>query len=148
MRICANAILALLWSSGLNPTWHLASNNKFSCREPSSVGGPLMVFIALLLNDSSIVWGALVPTGVNQELVQLGERRHIHARHACGHPRADHRVEHPGSHANNNARRSLDLDKPTSRSFLDAANANPATKIGVPTVMNFQLLSDMGRMNG
>jgi hypothetical protein len=107
-----------------------------------------MVFIALLLNDSSLVWGALVPASVNQELLQLHKCRHIHMRRTNSHSCAYHWVEHPGSHADNNASRPLNLHEPTSRPFLDAANANLATTIRVPSVIDFHLLPDMGRKNG
>jgi hypothetical protein len=108
----------------------------------------LGLFIALLLNDCGIVWGALVPASVNQQLVQLGERRQIHTRRTYGHVCAGHWVKHPGSYRDNNAGRTLGFQEPASRPFLDAANADLAAKIRVPSVMDFQLLPDMGRMNG
>jgi len=148
MRICASTILALLRSSELKSAKHLASNNRFSCRAAGIAGGILIVFTALLLNDCCIVRGALVPADVNQQLVQLGERRQIHTRRTCGHPCADHWVEHPGSNGDNNAGRSLHLQVLASRPLLDTANANLAAKIRVASVMDFQLLSDMGTMDG
>jgi hypothetical protein len=108
----------------------------------------LGLFIALLLNDNGIVGGALIPTKINQEPVQVGERRQIHTRSAHSHVGAGHWVEHPCSHRNNHTGRALNLHKPASRPFLNAANADFAAKIRMPPVVDFHILPDMGRMNG
>jgi hypothetical protein len=104
--------------------------------------------MALLLNDCGIVWGTLITARVNQQLLQLGERGHIHTRSTCHHSSASHRIEHPYRHGNNHAGRTVRLHEPTRCPLFDAANADLAAKIRMPSVMDFQLLSDMGRMNG
>ena len=49
---------------------------------------------------------------------------------------------------NNHARRTHDVQKSPRRSLRYAPDDDLAAKIGMPAVLNFQLLPDMGRMNG
>ena len=83
-----------------------------------------------------------------QQPLQLDERRDVNARRAHGHSSANDRIEHPISDRNHHAGRSQNLKKSTRRSLLHTPYADFAAKIGVPPVMDFQLLPDMGRMNG
>ena len=70
-------------------------------------------------------------------------------RAAChGHRGANDGIEHPVSDGNNHARRTHDAQKSTRRSLRYAPDDDLAAKIGMPAVMDFQLLPDMGRMNG
>jgi hypothetical protein len=54
----------------------------------------------------------------------------------------------PGSDRDYDARRFQHLEEAARRSLLHSTHADLAAKIGMPSVMNFQLLTDMGRMNG
>ena len=83
-----------------------------------------------------------------QQPLQLDERREIDARRAHGHSSANDGIEHPISNRNDHAGRSQDLKKSTRRSLLHPPYADFAAKIGMPPVMDFQLLPDMGRING
>jgi len=83
-----------------------------------------------------------------EQPLQIDERPQIDLRRTYGHPGANHRIEHPTGDRNHDARRSLHLQELTCRSMLYAADADLTPEIGMPTVMNFQLLPDMGRMNG
>jgi hypothetical protein len=57
-------------------------------------------------------------------------------------------IKHPVRNGNNHARRTQDAQKSTRRSLRYAPDNDPAAKIGMPGVMDFQLPPDMGRMNG
>ena len=67
---------------------------------------------------------------------------------AKGRPYPGGRIQHPGRQHNNHAGRHLDVNDLTVGAPLDvlAANATPIER--VPSVMNFNFLPDMGRMNG
>ena len=58
------------------------------------------------------------------------------------------RIEHPAGNADDDACRSLHLRKLAGCSLLHPPNKNLASKIRVPWIVDFQLLPDMGRMNG
>jgi hypothetical protein len=104
--------------------------------------------MVILPNDSGIAPGVCGVGGAQQQPLQFNECRKIHARHALGHHRAKDGIKHPVSNGNNHARRTHNAQKSTRRSLRNAPNDDLAAKIGVPAVMDVQLLSDMGRMNG
>ena len=83
----------------------------------------------------------------HQQPLQLDERRQINARRADCHPGANHRIEHPTGDRYDDAGRPLHLKKSARRSLLHATH-RPCAEIWVTPVMDFQLLPDMGRMNG
>ena len=57
-------------------------------------------------------------------------------------------IKHPVRNGNNHARWTENAQKSTRRSLRYAPDNDLAAKIGVPPVMDLQLLTDMGRMNG
>ena len=65
-----------------------------------------------------------------------------------GIPAANDGIEHPVCNGNDHARRTHNAQKSTRCSQRYAPDDNLAAKIGMPAVMNFQLLPDMGRING
>jgi hypothetical protein len=81
-------------------------------------------------------------------LLQYQQRRQINARRAHHHLRTRDRIEHPAGDGDDDACRPLHLHKLARCSLLYAPNKNLAPETGVPRVMDFQLLTDMGRMNG
>jgi hypothetical protein len=85
---------------------------------------------------------------VYQQPVQLDERRQFDAWSTFDHPTANHRIEHPAGDRDHDAGRSQYFKKLARRSLFHATNADLATVIGVPSIMDFRILSDMGRMNG
>jgi hypothetical protein len=85
---------------------------------------------------------------VHEQPLQIDERRQIDLRRAYGLSGANHRIEHPTGDRNHHARRTLHLKEKARRSLLHSPNANLAAKIRMPPVMDFQLITDMGRMNG
>ena len=123
-------------------------DNRFNCRSSWIRAGVVVVFIALLLDDCGIVRRASVPFGVSQHLVQSNERSKIDMRRSRGHSRAGNWIEHPSRYRNNHTARSLDLCKPAIRSLLNAAFTDLSAKQPMPSVADFQILADMGRMNG
>lgn len=102
----------------------------------------------ILPSDSGIAPGVWRGGGAHQQLLQFDKGRKIHARCARGHRRANDGIKHPVSNSNNYARRTHDAQKSTRRSLRYAPDNDLTTKIGMPTVADFQLLPDMGRMNG
>jgi hypothetical protein len=104
--------------------------------------------MVILPNDSSIARRVRGVGGTHQEPLQFNKCREIHARRAHGHRGANDGIEHPVSDGNNHARRTHDAQKSTRRSLRYAPDDDLAAKIGMPAVMDFQLLPDMGRMNG
>jgi hypothetical protein len=104
--------------------------------------------MGFLPNDCNIdsgVWGIRKTL---QQASQLDERHQINTRRAHCHPGTKHGIEHPTGDRYNNARRPLYLQKLAGRSLLHATHQNLLAKIGMMPVMDFQLLPDMGRMNG
>ena len=102
----------------------------------------------ILPNDSGIARRVRGVGGAHQEPLQFNKCRKIHARCAHGHRGANDGIKHPVSDGNNHARRTQDAEKSTRRSLCYAPDDDLAAKIGMPAVMDFQLLPDMGRMNG
>ena len=102
----------------------------------------------ILLNDSGIAPGVCGVGGAHQQPPQFNKCREIHARSALGHRGANDGIKHPVSNGNNDARRTQDAQKSTGRSLRYAPDDDLAAKIGMPAVLDFQLLPDMGRMNG
>jgi len=84
----------------------------------------------------------------NQQSLQLHECGEIDARAAKSHSGADDGIKHPPRHRDHNAGWPQHLKKLPSCSLLDTTDSNLAAKIRVPPVMDFQLLPDMGRING
>jgi hypothetical protein len=83
----------------------------------------------------------------HQKALEFDERYQMNPRRAHGHPSTDYGVEHPIGDRYNDAGRSLHLEKLPRCSLLHATDQNPSAAIRVTAVMDFQLLSDMGRMN-
>ena len=102
----------------------------------------------ILPNDSGIARRVRGVGGAHQEPPQFNKCREIHARHALERRGANDGIKHPVSNGNNHARRTHDAQKSTRRSLRYAPDDDLAAKIGMPAVMDFQLLPDMGRMNG
>ena len=102
----------------------------------------------ILPNDSGIAPGVSGVGGAHQQPLQLNKCREIHARRALEHRGTNDRIKHPVSNGNNHARRTHDVQKSPRRSLRYAPDDDLAAKIGMPAVMDFQLLPDMGRMNG
>jgi hypothetical protein len=62
------------------------------------------LLILLLLDDGRIVQGASSETALDQQLMQLNQRRHCHARRAERHSGAGGGIQDPGCGHENHAR--------------------------------------------
>lgn len=147
MRICASVDMILFRSRTPSPSSLLSSNNRFICR-PGTVAGNLRDCIVFPPNDSNIAPGVCGVGNLHQQEPQLDERCQINAWRADCHRGTNHRVEHPTGDRYNDVGWSLYLQKLPGRSLLHAAHQNLLAEIGVIQVVNFQLLPDMGKMNG
>ena len=121
-----------------------------TCMKPlqAAAASNLSALIVFLPNDCDIAPGVCGIASSNQQLVQLDKRRQINAWCAHEHPGASHRIEHPAGNGNHDTGRPLHLKKLARRSLLYASHDDRAAKIWMPSIMDFKLLPDMGRMNG
>ncbi len=139
--------MTLSRSGETNPSDLLVSNNKFICRL-DVVAGNLRCVIAFLPNDRGIAQGVCRAGWAYQQPLQLNQSCQIDAWRTQHHSSADHGIEHPVDHGYDDTGRPQNLKKSPRRSLLHAPDDNFAAKIRVPSIMDFQLLPDMGRMNG
>ncbi|MER8996154.1 hypothetical protein [Mesorhizobium sp. M0678] len=100
----------------------------------------------LRLHDDETIRGASPETAFDQELVKLKQRGKRYARGAQVHCRASHRIDHPGGSGNDMPRHDDEMNDPTVRAFFAVLAAKPASEIRMPTIMDFDLLPNMGRM--
>ena len=119
----------------------------------AGLGGFAMM---LLLGDVRTAPGASPGTTLDQQLVEVSERRHRHARRAeprpdAGdrvepRPDAGDRVEHPRRHDRDHAGRHLDVHEATGETILVVVPPDTPPVQRMPAVVNYDLLPDMGRM--
>jgi hypothetical protein len=109
----------------------------------TGVGRLLMLF---LLDDGRIVQEASSDSALNQEVMQLNQRRYCDARHAERHTSAGNGIEHPCRHHDDYARRYLNVHNLAAGALFDMLAPDSAPMESVPAVMNFNFLPDMGRM--
>ncbi|TDY15540.1 hypothetical protein B0G81_8597 [Paraburkholderia sp. BL6665CI2N2] len=64
------------------------------------------------------------------------------------HGRAHGRIQHPLRYYSHYTRVGLDVNYATAAALLDVPDLDAATIQWMPTIMNFNFLPDMGRMNG
>jgi hypothetical protein len=57
-------------------------------------------------------------------------------------------IHHPARNRDNNARRALNLEKLADHALFYPPHADFQAEIRMPTIVNFPLFADMGRMNG
>ena len=105
--------------------------------------------ILLPLDDSVIVPGALSETALEEQMMQLEERRYCHTRRTdrC-HTGAGDRVQHPCGDRRDHAGNCLNVNNLPGGALFAVVSPDPAPIERVPPVMNFNFLTDMGRMNG
>ena len=102
--------------------------------------------IMLLLDDGRIVPGASSGTTLDQQVMQVDQRRHRHAWRARGHSGTGDRIQHPGRHDYDNARLRLDMNKLASNTLFAVVPPNPTPVERVPAVVDLDLRPNMGRM--
>ena len=89
-----------------------------------------------------------VLAGSAQNLRQFYQRSHVNARRTDCHLCARDGIEHPAGHEQKNAVRIPDLYELAVRSSRYVMDNDLASKTRMPRIMDFQILSDMGRMDG
>jgi hypothetical protein len=104
------------------------------------------LLISLLLDDGRFVQAASSETALDQQLMQVDQRRCRHARHPEPHPGAGGRIQHPCRHNDDHAGRDLDVNDITAGPPLGILAPNAVSVECVPAVTNFDFLPDMGRM--
>lgn len=102
----------------------------------------------LLPSDSLLAREFSVFSGSGQNLRQFYQRGYVNAPRTRCHLCAREGIEHPAGNNQNNAFRIPHLYEFAVRSSRDAAYNNLTSKAWMPRIMDFQLLPDMGRMNG
>jgi hypothetical protein len=80
--------------------------------------------------------------------MQIDQRGCRGARRADFHAGARDRIQHPGRQHNDHAGCRLDVNKPTGDTLLTVLQSDTAPMQRMPTVMNFYIRPDMGRMTG
>jgi hypothetical protein len=100
----------------------------------------------LLLDDSRIAQEASPKTALDQQLMQLNQRRWRHARYPERHPGAHGRIQHPCRHDDDHAGRHLEVNDLTADAPLNRLPAKTAPVECVPAITDFDFLPDMGRM--
>jgi hypothetical protein len=102
--------------------------------------------ILLLLDDDGIARGVSSETALDQQVMQVSERPQRHARRAKRHSGARGRIEHPRRHHHDHARLHLDMDELAPGAPLRVMAADTPPMKRVPSVTNFDVLPEMGRM--
>jgi hypothetical protein len=83
---------------------------------------------------------------VNQQPVEFAQHRNCDARLAQRHGRTHDAIQHPRRHHPHYARAGLDVHHATAASLLDVSYLHATPIQGMPTVMDFNFLPNMGRM--
>jgi hypothetical protein len=107
------------------------------------VGGLL---ILPLLDDVRIVQGALSEAALDQQAMQLIQRRYRHPRLAERHSGAGERIQDPRRGHNDHPGCRLEVNNRPGLALLAPLAADTATIERVPAIPDLDLLLDMGRM--
>ena len=102
--------------------------------------------ILLLLDDGRIVQGASSETALDQQVMQLIERRDRHTRRAERHSGARSGIQNPRRGHDDHAGCRLEENNGSGSALLATLAPDAATIEGVPAIMDLDRLSDMGRM--
>ena len=100
----------------------------------------------LLLDGVRTVPGASPGTTLDQQMVQVSERRHRHTRRTELHPGTGDRVEHPRRDDRDHAGRHLDVHEAAGETILAVVPPDAPPVQRMPAVIDDGLLPDMGRM--
>jgi hypothetical protein len=109
----------------------------------AGLGGFAMM---LLLDGVRTVPGASPGTTLDQQPVQVSERRHRHTRRTELHPGTGDRVEHPRRDDRDHAGRHLDVHEAAGETILAVVPPDAPPVQRMPAVIDDGLLPDMGRM--
>ena len=101
----------------------------------------------LLLDDGGIARGVSSETALDQQVMKVSQRRYAQARRAERHYGARRRIEHPRRPHHDHAGLHLDVNELGTGAPLRIVAANTPTMKRVPSVTNFDVLAEMGRMS-
>ena len=118
------------------------------CGAAGSSAGVGRLLILLPLDDDRIVPGASSETALDQQVMQLNQRRYRDARRAEPHSGAGDGIQHPCRHHNDYTGRYLDVNDLAAGAPLNILASNATPIECVPAIMDVDLLPDMGRMTG
>jgi hypothetical protein len=104
--------------------------------------------ILLLLDDVRIVPGASPESALDQQVMQVNQRRHRHARRADRHCGAGDGIQHPGRNHRNHAGCRLEVDIAAGEALLAAVLPDTTSIQRMPAIVDLDLWPDMGRMTG
>jgi hypothetical protein len=85
---------------------------------------------------------------INKKLMQITQRRDRDPRITKFHGRTYGGIEHPTCNRLDFATVGFDVDYSTSTALFNISNLDALSIQRVPTIVDFSLLPDMGRMNG
>jgi hypothetical protein len=80
--------------------------------------------------------------------MQFAQRCHGHPRVTGFHPRAHDRIKHPARYYPDYTSTRFNMDHAVATSLFNVSNLDSPPIQWVPTIMDFHVLPDMGRMNG
>jgi hypothetical protein len=80
--------------------------------------------------------------------MQFAQRCYGHPRVSEYHPCAHDRIEHPARYHPDYTSTRFNMDNAVTTALFNVSNLDPAAIQRVPTIMDFHVLPDMGRMNG
>ena len=80
--------------------------------------------------------------------MQFAQRCYGHSRVTEFHPCTHDRIEHPARYYPDYASTRFNMDNAVATALFNVSNLDSAAIQRVPTIMDFHVLPDMGRMNG
>lgn len=100
----------------------------------------------MLLGDAGIAMGASPKSAFQEQSVQIPQGGHGNARRSEFHACADPGIGHPGRQYRYNAWSNLNMEHTAIAALLAVLQSQTASVTRMPTVMDLNLSSDMGRM--
>jgi hypothetical protein len=85
---------------------------------------------------------------IDKKLVQIAQGGYVDARLAENQSGTHRCIQHPSGNDPNLTVALVNMDDPTSATLLNISNLDATTIQRVPTIVDFNFLPDMGRMNG
>jgi hypothetical protein len=105
------------------------------------------LLISVLLDDWGVITEASPKSALQKKQTHIPESVHREARCAEGHSSTDTGVDHPVWQYRYDAGRHLDMNDPAASALFTVLNPQSSAIKRVPTIVNFNFLPDMGRMD-
>ena len=84
---------------------------------------------------------------IDKKLVQIAQGRYVDSGFTKNQGGAYGSIQHPSGNDSNPTVARVNVDDPTSAALLDISTLDTTTIQRVPTIVDFNFLPDMGRMN-